>query len=247
MLKNGSPAQASSPVPPQGEAAEDMPLRPLDRQGNLGELAYAALKDTLMRGGFPPGEKLTVRRVAGALGVSTTPARDAINRLIGEGALINLGPKTVVVPVLVRSSLDEITKIRLSLEGLAAQEAVGRVTGDTVAGLEELQSRLNAAMDAGDYASVLANNKDFHFQVYSLSGMPRLVSMIESLWVRIGPSLNALYPEFAITRRGVSNHQWVMRGLQDGDGATVRAAIENDIRDGYRRLVKFLDLDRTPA
>ena len=67
--------------------------------------------------------------------------------------------------------------------------------------------------------------------------MPRLTAMIESLWVRIGPSLNDLYPEFATSRVGVSNHMEAMAGLETSDPARVQAAIEKDIRDGYRRLV----------
>jgi hypothetical protein len=59
-----------------------------------------------------PGTKLTVRLVAQALGVSTTPVRDAIIPLIGEGALVNLGLKTVVVSVLTMVTFDEVTKIR---------------------------------------------------------------------------------------------------------------------------------------
>src|SRR5262245_11516365 len=104
------------------------PLVPLDRQSSLGELAYESLKETIIGGQFGPGTKLTVRSVAQALKVSTTPARDAINRLIGEGALVNLGPKTVVVPVLTMAVLDEVTKIRLALEGLAATEATPNAT-----------------------------------------------------------------------------------------------------------------------
>ena len=42
--------------------------------------------------------------------------------------------------------------------------------------------------------------------IYDAAQMPRLTSIIESLWVRIGPSLNDLYPEFATSRVGVSNH-----------------------------------------
>lgn len=212
------------------------PLAPLDRQNSLGEQAYESLKDTIIGGQFSPGAKLTVRSVAQALGVSTTPARDAINRLIGEGALANLGPKTVVVPVLDMAALDEVTKMRLALEGLAAEESVGAVTGPDIAFLEATQDKLNAALDDGRYADVLAHNRDFHFLIYRRSRMPRLVAVIESQWLRIGPLFNVLYPEFRITRQGVHNHQWAMRGLRDRDPATVRAAMENDIRDGYRRL-----------
>lgn len=213
-----------------------IPLLPLDRQASLGELAYASLKESIISGQFVPGRKLTVRSAAQALGVSTTPVRDAIVRLIGEGGLVNLGPKTVVVPVLTIATLDEVTKIRLALEGLAAFEATPHMQDGDIRFLEETQFSINEAMDKAQYADVLRLNKAFHFRLYAASEMPRLVALIESQWLRIGPSLNDLYPEFAIHRRGVSNHQWAIGGLKDRDPTTVRAAIENDLREGYRRL-----------
>ncbi|MCK1352702.1 GntR family transcriptional regulator [Bradyrhizobium sp. CW7] len=212
------------------------PLEPIDRQASLGELAYTSLKESIISGQIVPGSKLTVRSVAHALGVSTTPVRDAIVRLIGEGALVNLGPKTVVVPVLTAATLDEVAKIRLALECLAAVEATAHIEDDDIAFLEETQSGINEAMNKAQYADVLRLNKAFHFRLYTASEMPRLVALIESQWLRIGPSLNDLYPEWAIHRRGVSNHQWAISGLKDRDPTTVRAAIENDLRDGYRRL-----------
>jgi DNA-binding GntR family transcriptional regulator len=224
----------------QAETSLVVPIEPLGRRNSLGELAYERLKDSIVGGQFQPGAKLTVRSVAQALGVSTTPARDAINRLIADGALINRGPKTVVVPELTMTALNEVTKIRLNLEGQAAFESAQFVTDEDVWFLEEVQSRLNDALDSARYADVLKLNRTFHFRIYERSGMPRLVAIIESLWLRIGPFLNRLYPEYAISKRGVANHQWAIRGLQDRDGLTVRAAIENDLRDGYRRLSKMV-------
>lgn len=215
----------------------EMPLLPIDRQTSLGELAYTSLKEAIVRGEFSAGQKLTVRAVAQALGVSTTPARDAIMRLIGEGALVNAGPKTVIVPPLTKTALDEVTSIRLVLEGLAARIAAENVAAQIVDQLKALQSEINKALDAGNYSAVLKANKAFHFAIYDAAQMPRLTAMIESLWVRIGPSLNDLYPEFATSRVGVSNHMEAIAGLESGDQARVQAAIEKDIRDGYRRLV----------
>ncbi|WP_163266155.1 GntR family transcriptional regulator [Chelativorans alearense] len=209
---------------------------PIERHESLGERAYASLKDSLIRGALRPGMKLTVRSVAQALHVSTTPARDAITRLIGEGALVNLGPKTVVVPELTLAALDEITAIRLALEGLAAEKAATKVAPEDIEELERLQERINRGLDEARYTDVLDANKDFHFLIYRRSGMSRLVAIVETLWLQIGPAFNDLYPEFAQSRTGVSNHLFALRGLQDHDSAAVRAAIENDIRSGYRRL-----------
>ncbi|MER8824009.1 GntR family transcriptional regulator [Mesorhizobium sp. M0991] len=214
----------------------ETPLTPIERQASLGELAYASLKESIISGQFVPGSKLTVRSVAQALGVSTTPARDAIVRLTGQGALINVGPRTVVVPVLTVATLYEVTEIRLALEGLAAFEATAHIEAADVSFLEETQSRISAAMDKAQYQDVLRLNKAFHFRLYTASEMPRLLPLIESQWLRMGPSLNNLYPDFAIRRRGASNHQRAISGLKDRDPPTVRAAIENDLRDGCRRM-----------
>ena len=230
------PMLSRPPDSPPPKPPAEMPLLPIDRQTSLGELAYISLKEAIVRGQFSAGQKLTVRAVADALGVSTTPARDAIMRLIGEGALVNLGPKTVIVPPLNLAALDEVTSIRLALEGLAAGLAADRISIDAEAELNELQLQINAALDAGNYADALKANKAFHFLIYGAAQMPRLVSMIESLWVRIGPSLNDLYPEFATSRVGVGNHMEAMAGLKARDKVRVQAAIEKDIRDGYRRL-----------
>ena len=211
-------------------------VTPIARQSNLGELTYERLKEIIVAGSFPPNEKLTVRSVASALGVSTTPARDAINRLLSEGALVNEGPKTVVLPSLTLEALDEISATRLALEGLAAERAVLAVAPAHIAALERLQTAINAGLDLGDYREVLRANREFHFLIYGLSGWSRLVAIIESLWLRVGPSLNELYPDFAQNRRGVSNHMAAIDALRAKDGAKVRSAIEKDIRDGYARL-----------
>jgi DNA-binding GntR family transcriptional regulator len=208
------------------------------QQVRLGDIAYEKLKERLVRGAFEPGYKLTVRAAAEALGVSSTPARDAINRLTIEGALIYTGPKTVVVPRLDARAVEEITLIRLALEGLAAERAAIHGTQEVIAKLEAIQVLIEAALARGHYADVLWHNKEFHFLIYRLSGLPQLLVMIEPLWLRIGASLNNLYPEFAEAKYGVHNHRAAIEALSEQDGHGLRAAIESDIRDGFRRLKK---------
>ncbi|WP_287364864.1 GntR family transcriptional regulator [Mesorhizobium sp.] len=199
-------------------------------------MAYEAMKERLVRGAFEPGRKLTVRGVADALGVSSTPARDALNRLSAEGALVYSGPKTVIVPYLTMEALREVTAMRLALEGLAAERGAANAPAGLANSLEEMQAKINEALDRRRYAEVLWTNKEFHFVVYRCCDMPNLLSTIEALWLRIGPSFHDLYPEFATQKYGVHNHQVVIESLREGDAEGVRAAFENDIRDGYRRL-----------
>ena len=210
-----------------------------DRQaGGLGDSAYREMKERLIRGVYEPGYKMTVRAVAEDLGVSSTPARDAINRLTSDGALVYAGPKTVIVPVLNESDLKEITLVRLALEGLAAERAAAEGSSQIVEKLREIQEKINSALEEKDYTAALRHNKDFHFTVYCQAHLPHLITMIESLWLRIGPSLYNLYPEFAEGKQGVRNHEMAMEALGERDSAALKAAFESDIRDGYRCLLR---------
>ena len=222
-----------------------MDLPPIAREKTLGAHAYDEMKRALMTGVFKPNQKTTIRAAAAALQVSITPARDALSRLIAEGALESKGPKTIIVPPLTYKVLKEITRVRIALEGLAAETAAPDIGEADIRELEAIQERLNEAMDAEDYTTVLTENETFHFNIYRKADMPRLTSFIESLWLRIGPSLNLLYPEFAVRKQGVQNHIDVIGGLRRGEPAVVRAAIEKDIRDGFDSLSKVVMAQQT--
>src|SRR5688572_22947029 len=109
---------------------------------------------------------MTVRSVAENLGVSSTPARDAINRLAAEGALVYAGPKTVIVPYLTEGNLREITLIRVALEGLAAEQAVQHCEAINIDILLEIQGKINESLEMKAYGEALWYNKEFHFSVY---------------------------------------------------------------------------------
>lgn len=217
--------------PEDDESYQHQPTR-------LGDMAYSNMKERLIRGAFSPGDKLTVRAVSQMLGVSSTPARDAINRLVVDGALVYSGPKTVIVPYLTLADLEEITQMRLALEGLAAGLSVRAATEVTIAELEGIQAKIDVALDERRYFDALWHNKEFHFTIYRLTGMPYLLQTIEAFWLRVGASFNGLYPEFSERRYGARNHRSVIEALVDRDASAARAAIENDIRDGFRQMKK---------
>ena len=154
-------------------------LAPLDRQARLGDLAYNALKDRLVTGGFAPGDKLTVRAVAEALKVSTLRHGTRSTGSSPTAISSMRAPKTVVVPFLDTRVLDEITTMRFALEGVAAERGAPNATRADIETLEKLQAKINIGLDASKYSDVLKHNRDFHFLIYERSQMPRLVATIE--------------------------------------------------------------------
>jgi DNA-binding GntR family transcriptional regulator len=215
--------------------------QPVERYDTLADRAYEQLRHALMSGSFHPGQKLTIRKIAAVLDISATPARDAISRLVSERVLDSGANRTVSVPVLNTGKIKEIYLMRTALEGLAAELGAANMSADDISALERTQLALIAAMDRNDYKRVLEENETFHFSLYRASGAPMLVETIQQLWLKLGPSLNLLYPSYNHSRKGVNHHLGAIRALRTGDPAQVRQAIEHDLRDGAQELQNALD------
>ena len=230
-------AQAEKPV-----VADLGPLRraPL-RRTSLADQIHERLRRSLMRGEFLPEQSLSIRALAAALGVSAMPVREAVTRLAAEGALVVAANRAIRLPALTRGGLAEVTEIRVALEGLAAERAATRVSAAERARLGRVLEALQQAADRGAIDDYLVQNARFHFGVYQASGMTLLVSMIEALWLRVGPSIRLCAPDAAHLARSMQAHHRALAALEAGDAAAARAAMMEDIR------VAAADMDRILA
>jgi DNA-binding GntR family transcriptional regulator len=210
------------------------------QRNTLNEAVYQQLKEALMSGRIAPGSTMTIRSLAGSFGVSLMPVREALRRLVAEHVLELQPNRSVALPVITRERFREITRIRTSLEGLAAEEAAGHLTRADIDGLEAL----NAAIErpgAGRTPDYLINNREFHFTIYRNSGMPTLLSIIESLWVQIGPLLTIQQRIYAKARDPAQpHHRRALRAFRRRDGAQARAAIVADIQDAADIIAEHL-------
>ncbi|HYH36973.1 MAG TPA: GntR family transcriptional regulator [Azospirillum sp.] len=208
-------------------------LGKVDRETMSGRV-YRDLRSLIMAGQVCPGERLSIRAVAGALGTSMMPVRDAIARLAAEQALEVLPNRTVRVPILTRRRFEELRTIRLMLEGHATAVAAERVTPPALEEIRDLHAAFTAehAHAAPDAGRLIAINKDFHFRIYEAAEMPALMQIIEGLWLQIGPVLN--FDLRSKSRRlsdrvALRYHQGMLDGLEVRDGAAARAALAGDI------------------
>lgn len=232
------PAAAS----PADEHGQDAALRgpwALDEVGaltreTLGERVTAELRALLVAGRLAPGEKLSLRRVAEALGVSMMPVREAVSRLTADRALEVLPGRAVRVPVLTLAQFRELTRLRLVVEGFAAREAALRATPEQIVRIaaHEAAFRQAASADPPDPAAAVAANRDLHFAIYEAAGMPSLIEMIERLWLKAGPVLNLDMrgePRRLKGGSAVQAHAALLEALRRGDAGAARAALEADI------------------
>src|SRR5450755_4401372 len=170
----------------------------LERPGTLAEAAYERVAASLMEGGYVPGDRLATRTLATQLGVSLTPAREAVLRLVSEGALELRNPRTIVVPTLSPQQFKEIYCIRHALEPTAARIAAARLTAEDAKALERLLERMTGHYARGDYRQAFRSNREFHFRIYAAAGMRLVLAFIQAAWLRVGSTFRLLYPTLAV-------------------------------------------------
>ena len=202
---------------------------------------YESLREALTAGRFRPEQKVTFRFVADALGVSLTPVREALRRLVAEGAFEMQPNRSVRVPPMTRAKVLELRDIRIAVEGLAAEKAAGNATRQDVAQLRRIALAIAAARSRGDNAMDRQKIREFHFALYSIARQPTLMRLIESLWLQTGPYMNLLYPEYISRPRGPQTRARIVRALQARNAAAARREIEADIRHALTYVADLAD------
>ncbi|WP_406857724.1 GntR family transcriptional regulator [Alsobacter sp. KACC 23698] len=208
-------------------------IEPLERQ-TLGERAYAQLCDLLVSGRLAPGEKVSLRSAASALGVSMMPVREAVSRLVADRALEVTPNRSVRVPVMSVAQFRDLAGVRIAIEGHAAAEAARlRTDGDLLQiGAVEAAFRRQSTLPDPDAGLSVGLNKDFHFAVYAAAASPLLVEIIRGLWLKAGPVLNLdlrASPERLREGGAVRFHADALAAIRRRDGDAARAAIAADI------------------
>jgi DNA-binding GntR family transcriptional regulator len=201
---------------------------------------FAELEAALLEGRLHPGQRLKVRELAAALEVSETPVREAIMQLVSAGALKMEAARSITVAGLNHAEYLELRTIRLELEGLAAELAATRIDEAAIAALEAANASWVAADAAGDGPAANKANWAFHRGLYAAAGMPQLMAIIDTLWLRNGPVHAFHYPYAPPSYRGRQRHLDIIDALRARDPAGARAALRADLLEGGEKLVEYL-------
>ena len=204
------------------------------------EQVYREVRRALMGGSFEPGQKITVASLAGALGVSAMPVREALRRLAAERALEVQPNRSVRVPWLSRPDILKLREVRELIEGYAALEAAEHITQAELSDATQLMIAIMAARARQDGRQLARLNEEFHFTIYRAARVPVLTDIIATLWLHSAPTLSiAFRPEFLPrypSETQNQNNRALINALERGDGGAAATALRAEIAEGSRIL-----------
>lgn len=210
----------------------------------LWDRAYVSLRHALFVGGYRPGDRIVLRAVAEDLGISLTPVRDAVNRLIAERVLEHGGlgqAGGAVVPLLDADQFDQLMTVRSRLEPVAVEAAAALASAGNLAPVSAALTAMKAAVRGRDTAGYLQAHHAFHFGIYAICRKPIIQEIVERVWLRCGPTLNLGLPQYVPGLKRFHHHEEALAALRGGRGDLAAAAIRDDIESARTDIRAMLE------
>lgn len=228
--------------PIKNKAKRALALVPIDFQ-SMQDKVYDQITQVLMRGGFAPGQKVSSRKLAAALGTSDMPVRAALGRLLAEGGLVQNANGTFSVPVISKRKFCEVMELRALLEGQATAGACGMIDARGFREVQKCSDGIEASILQNNIQGYLDFNQRLKFSIYRHSPSSTLLKHIQLLWLQAGPFLRHLNTGLAQMTKA-NFHDEAIAALKAGDAKRASAAIARDIEAGMAFLLanaKFAD------
>ena len=194
------------------------------------EKAYRYVRQSILEGDFPAGMRLRESAIAATADISRTPVREALRQLSAEGLVEFEANSGARVASWSREDAEEITAIRVLLEGYASELAARKITPEQLDELMSVQDRMETAIDlqeGPDYELAAECNVRLHDLIISAAGSSRIKGLLQQV---VQASL--IFRKFAAFDRprlmqSVFSHREIIAAFKAGDpewaGMSMRA------------------------
>jgi DNA-binding GntR family transcriptional regulator len=227
-----------------------MVTQPIEAR-TLRELAYQAIKDSILRNEMLPGEDVLITSVAASLRISQTPVREAAARLAADGLIEHTPHRTLRVARLNEEDVREVYEVRRLLEPFAA--ACAAVKTATTPALSERLRDLAKSAERIARAAASALSREEYLKI----DLRLHEVLLESLGNRLLRELLTLVGERSIRIRTFAEaagdtgnrrvigivtreHIRIIRALLDGNPESARDLVIDHLTNGEARTISAI-------
>ena len=210
--------------------AEDGSVAKRAKGETLG-LVVRELRDEILDGRLRAGERIHQEAVADRFGTSRLPVREALRQLQNEGLVVVLPNMGAHVVRLDQAELAEVYLLRERLEPLAVERSAPALSADHLAGLRREAAWMEENDPEGREGEWLTHDRAFHMASFAGAGLPRLLTIIESLW-NVAEQYRRAYLSIRVgsLEPTLLEHRLLLDALERHDGEDAARVLEMHIR-----------------
>lgn len=206
-----------------------------------------ALEELVFTGDFHDGDRLDEITLATRFGVSRTPIREALQRLVASGLAEQLPRRGVFVRQPGPVELMEMFETMAEIEAACGRLAASRISDAALDSLENANARCQAAVSAGDADGYYRENELFHHLIYHESGNAFLEAEALRLHRRLKPFRRVQLRWRGRMAQSMAEHETVVRALRTGDAILAADTLRDHVAVQGEKFHQLMASLRTAA
>jgi len=214
-------------------------LEPLTETPQLGTRVYQALVNSIVSGQIELGAPLRPDTIARQLEVSTTPVREAMHRLEGDGLAIKVPYQGWFVREYNEQQVREPYELRAALECFSVRLACRRITAEEMTWLRQHQATGEAALAAGDMDAYRIYNRDLHAAIMKAARNSCLFPMMGQLRLQTEMLMAKTIRIIGRPLRAIEEHHQLIELIDQRDGRAAERLMEHHILSALEDIVRW--------
>ncbi len=210
------------------------------------DTAYALLRSAILNGRIEPGAKLKIDALQREFALSSSPLREALNRLGAEGLVTAVGRRGFHAAPITAVELTDLTNFRIVLETGALRASIANGTDEWEAHVAGAYYRLDVAegkagSDArGGNQNWRDRHKDFHMSLFAACGSRRLFDACSEMYDQAERYRRHSMVQRNQERKGRVEHQQIMKSALARDAKTATTLLRDHIMQTAEHVGKLL-------
>jgi len=214
-----------------------------DRARPLGPQIYVLLRRAIVRGTFLPDEPIDERRIAAELGVSRTPVREAVRKLVDEHLVNVVAQSSTRVAPLDPALIEESRLIRRTLEIESAAQAAPLMSASHDRALGDALARQRRCIEEGRFGDAIEADDEFHHAIASVSGRERLWRTIEREKAHVDRCRHRMLALPGEAEATLVHHENILAALRARDAGRACAAMATHLDAAWTSTRQTLRTD----
>jgi|LSQX01.1.fsa_nt_gb DNA-binding GntR family transcriptional regulator len=216
-------------------------LKRIKKHELLRDKIYHTLKAKIIEGDLEEGRKITESEVANLMGVSKTPAREALKSLAVNGFITIKKNKRMEIARVSLRDIQEVYQIRIVLDGLGARLAAERIEHKDIEKLTDIINKMEELVKKKDFKAYGNHANRFHNLIISISDNKNLENIINSLREKTDRyRIKSIRLEGRLTD-SFKEHREILKALIEGNPKQISEKCEIHIQNALKNILKNID------
>ncbi|OPY01578.1 MAG: putative HTH-type transcriptional regulator YdfH [Syntrophorhabdus sp. PtaB.Bin047] len=201
----------------------------IKKDKTIRQKVYHHIREEILKGAIAPKERLIEAKIAGQIGTSRTPVREALHNLELEKLVVSIPRVGYVVRGMDMEEVEQICEIRAAIEGLAIAWATAKQRERLIQALKKNIENQKKQISKGNLNGYVELDAQFHDIIARLAGSDRLLELTQTLRRHmLRYRIQCIYMT-ETAERSMHGHERIVAAIERGDSQEIAAAVKTHL------------------